>query len=486
MTSCEDNPFTSSEYSNIKGTTSTGSPITSVEETEEISPPFTLQLGMVTKDKWATQGVPTGRDRCAAVKVDDDGNIYCSGYTSSELFDKNSSGKLDVLVVKISPEGNLIWGKQIGETAVITGSDVTQDDQCIGMSLYDGYIYCAGQTKGSFESGVTNGCFAMKMSQADGSITWIKQFSDISCNGIGVDKTGVYIGAGTNGSVAETSGGSNDVFVHKLDFDGTTVWRRQLGGITLPIKSSGNEYCRDIEVDGEGNSYCGGVTSGSFGETQAGNNDIFMVKYDKDGNFKWVSQVGQETVPSGGASENDLCWTVAVNSYGAICGGRTMGSIGATNSGTPVSSPQVDTLLVHFNKNTGAKTWLHQIGSDSSVTTVSSVIGLGTGVCDEVATDDEDNVYCGGRTFSSLFDTQGGQQDSMVYKLDKDANFIWGFQYGGSNTPVNASEYDTGYGMDVSHGQVYVGGETRGSLFEASAGDRDLILFTVNQETGKN
>src|SRR5258706_9550237 len=82
--------------------------------------------------------------------------------------------------------------------------------------------------------------------------------------------------------------GTRDIFVSKLDENGTFVWAKQMGGRDDDLDVS-------IAVDGSGNIYtCGSFSgtadfdpaSGTYNLT-AGNNfpDIFISKLDKNGDF---------------------------------------------------------------------------------------------------------------------------------------------------------------------------------------------------------
>lgn len=449
--------------------------------TSQTAPSFNFQVGNVLSGKWLPQNPPAFNERCAAVTTDNEGNIYCAGHTASGLFDTNSTNQDDILMFKISPLGNLIWAKQIGETAGVPGGDTTQRDSCAAIALYDGAVYCSGRTRGSIghAGSGANECIATKLRTSNGEILWTRQFTSVSCDGIGVDSTGVYLGGGTSVAIGEAPGGSSDILVIKLNHDGTDAWIRQLGAVTpVPGNTLASESCRDLAVDGEGGVYCGGVTKGGLGETFGGSADIFIAKFNTNGDLLWLSQLGADTSPTG-SSGNDICWSVAVNANGPFCGGRTTGSLGDTNSGTGA----VDTLIAHFNKITGDVEWIHQIGNSSTVPV--NPLTNGSGVCDEVTTDSNNNVYCGGRTGSSLFEGNAGNQDAMAYKLSPVGEHLWGFQLGLNSAVGDASLYDTIYGMAVRNGQAYFGGETSGSLFETSAGNRDLIFFTAETSTGK-
>ena len=83
----------------------------------------------------------------------------------------------------------------------------------------------------------------------------------------------------TNGSLdGNTNAGGYDFFIVKYNSSGVKQWTKQLG-------TSGNDYGHDITSDSSGNIYVTGETYGSLdGNTNAGDSDLIVVKYDPDGN----------------------------------------------------------------------------------------------------------------------------------------------------------------------------------------------------------
>ena len=74
-----------------------------------------------------------------------------------------------------------------------------------------------------------------------------------------------------------TSAGNADLFVAKYNSSGTKQWTKQLG-------TSKNDRARGVVTDSSGNVYVTGDTYGGLdGNTNAGNADIFVVKYNSSG-----------------------------------------------------------------------------------------------------------------------------------------------------------------------------------------------------------
>ena len=146
------------------------------------------------------------------------------------------------------------------------------------------------------------------LTAACGDSGWIRQFgtsdsdSFTGATGISVGPLGVFVTGGTSGTLpGQQRAGSTDVFVRKYDAEGNEVWTRQFGSSNLDI-------ARGISLDSTG-VYVAGQTRGALpGQTGAGGDDAFVRKYDADGNEVWTLQFG--------SSENDIAGAISVDSTG--------------------------------------------------------------------------------------------------------------------------------------------------------------------------
>jgi len=83
---------------------------------------------------------------------------------------------------------------------------------------------------------------------------------------------------GTEGGLdGNTSAGGYDLFVVKYNSSGTKQWTKQLG-------TWQNDLANGVATDSSGNVYVTGDTYGGLdGNTNAGYNDLFVVKYNSSG-----------------------------------------------------------------------------------------------------------------------------------------------------------------------------------------------------------
>jgi hypothetical protein len=222
-------------------------------------------------------------DEAKDITSDSSGNVYITGYTQGGLDGNATVGGMDLFVVKYNSSGVKQWTKQLGTSYEDYGWDITSDSS--------DNVYVTGFTKGSLDGKThtavgSNDFFVVKYNSS-GVKQWTQLLgADATDRGYGItsDSSGnVYVtgettGIGTVGLDGNTSYGGLDLFVVKYNSSGVKQWTKQGG-------TSGHEYAWDITADSSGNVYIAGSTGGGLdGNTNAGNRDLFVVKYDTNGN----------------------------------------------------------------------------------------------------------------------------------------------------------------------------------------------------------
>ncbi|HEX9861117.1 MAG TPA: SBBP repeat-containing protein, partial [Nitrospirota bacterium] len=213
-----------------------------------------------------------------------------------------------------------------------------------------GNVYVAGYTYGPFEGGTVIGgsdAFAMKL-DPEGNVIWSRQFGTAYYEygrGVAVDASGsVYVVGETTGGMGAANAGNRDLFVVKFDPAGNALWQSQDG-------TSGSDYCRGVAIGADGYAYVTGDTSGSLdGLTNSGNSDLFLKKYNPDGTTAWTKLTGSASADFGMAVSVDVSGAVYVAgvTYGALHGN--------TNNGG------VDGYLMKFGPD-GTRLWTRQAGT---------------------------------------------------------------------------------------------------------------------------
>ena len=224
----------------------------------------------------------SGLDMVNSAILGENNSIYLVGYSESPASGEKTEdgyGLGDCWVVKLDGSGNFLWDKTLG------GDDMDVGDKIVKNGSYF-YISCSSHSDSS----------GTKTENSRGySDYWIIKIDengnllrDKTIGGTGYDsETGIYIdddgnlfvvGASTSpasGEKVESSKGSFDYWVLKLDTNFNILWQKDIGG------NDYDEY--PVGVPMGGNSYIVGGTSssnasGDKNENSRGWNDYWIVK----------------------------------------------------------------------------------------------------------------------------------------------------------------------------------------------------------------
>src|SRR5688572_19073688 len=180
--------------------------------------------------------------------------------------------------------------------------------------------------------------------------------------------TGIFRGNAIFGTDNLTSSGNTDIFVAKYDASGNVLWAKQAGGQDI-------DAAKNIEVDGNGNSYItgefrGSATFGSTTLTSTGYYDCFIAKYDADGNMVWAKQSGGAGLEMGRGIAVDGSGNCYITGY--FEGSATFGSTTLTSSGDE------DIFIARYDA-LGNVLWAKQAGGTTKDAAVGiAVYGSGT------------------------------------------------------------------------------------------------------------
>jgi len=235
----------------------------------------------------ANQAGGTGEDYGFSIAIDSSGNSYVTGYFQGIAYfgttTLTSSGGDDIFVATLNNGGNWQWAQKAGGTSPDYGYGIAIDSS--GNSYVTGYFYSTasfGTT--TLTSSGNYDIFVAKL-DSDGNWLWAKQAGGTSWDyglGIAIDSsgnsyvTGYFQGTASFGTTTITSSGNYDIFVAKLDSDGSWLGANQAGG-------TGRDDARSIATDSSGNCYVTGLfeETASFGNIifeSSGNYDIFVAK----------------------------------------------------------------------------------------------------------------------------------------------------------------------------------------------------------------
>ena len=226
-----------------------------------------------------------------------DGGYFIGGLTRSENGDVTGHhGNVDAWVIKVGSTGNLIWQKALGGSSFeeIKSIHATPDGGCIagGFTSSDD-----GDLTGSHGS---NDLWLIKLDN-NGSIQWQKTLGG-SMTDLGgyvqlTDDGGYVVAGHSNSSDGDLTGNRNsfDAWVVRLDAAGNIVWQNTYGG-------TGNEslYYIDKTPDG-GFVFTGSTVFIADGHIKctAGQFDLLLMKIDANGELTWQKTMGGGNIDEG-------------------------------------------------------------------------------------------------------------------------------------------------------------------------------------------
>jgi hypothetical protein len=291
-----------------------------------------------------------------------DGSDATDGDADDDLDAEGNEGDLEVEADLESPYP--VWEYSYGDVGTNQfGRDVAAGPS--GMTYLIGDYYGSVTVGDTVHTSVGLGDILLVKLDADGEPLWSKSFGDISRQDgqtVAVDSDGNVIVAGhfagtvefgLAGADALTSQGFTDIYLAKFDTDGNHLWSQRYG-------DSNWQYASDVVVDAAGNIYLVGDFEGSvdFGGdilTAVGSqSDIYLVKFNSAGDHQWSQRFGDALDQFGVA--------VDVDGLGAVY--LTGDFYGTLNFGGDdlTSVTETDVYLAKFEAAGGAHLWSDSFG----------------------------------------------------------------------------------------------------------------------------
>jgi hypothetical protein len=376
-----------------------------------------------------------------------------------------SAGGSDAFVAKFDTSGIYQWALAFGDAsmyqeALAVATDAQGNIYVVGD--FDGTINFGGNTLTS--AGLIDG-FLAKLSPT-GVHLWSKRFGT---NGpqvlthVAVDSAGnvIVLGKGQSsidfGGGVLTSAGGMDVFLAKFDSNGNHVFSKRFGGATDDQPSGLAVAGTDILVSITTD---GGVDFGGGNLASAGSYDIMLGRLTGAGAHVYSKKFGDGT--------NQVGSSLAVDAMGnALLTGRIEGTIQLGGAaGNITATGMFDGFLAKLD-TTGNGLWVKQYGGAGV-----SVIGNG------VATGANGDVVVTGSA-SGAFDFGGGMtpvgggNDFFTVRYDSTGKHLWSVRGGDAANQVGAS-----VAID-SAGNVPVAGYIEGNLMLEGASVTSLSVYDV-------
>jgi hypothetical protein len=474
---------------------------------------LTIVLIVITSIGQASQGsyVKTKRMGGSEVDIGEDittdpsGNIYVTGsFEDTVNFGadfgtvdiKTAIGLNDTFVTRVNANGTYGWTRRLGGPSYEYGHSITTDPF--------GNVYITGQFQGTVDFGADFGTSDIKTAagslevfitkiNANGGYGWTRRMGGTSDDrglSITTDPWGNLYVTGYFGGTADfggdfgttdtkTSSGNYDIFVTKVNVNGTYGWTRRMGGDSVYVDEG-----YGIRTDLSGNIYVTGsfYGSGDFGadfgmidiKTAAGDHDIYITRINANGGYGWTRRMGGTSTDYARSISTDSSGNVYVTGsfYGSVDFGADFGT---TDPKTP--SGYADTFITKVNAN-GGYGWTRRIG--------------GTWRNDgySIATDPSGNVYITGSFYGTVnFGADFGTTDNktsassdyndiFILRINPNGGYGWTRRMGGAS-----ADWGLGITSDPS-GNVYITGRFMDTAdFGADFGIADTKISAGGTDT---
>lgn len=325
---------------------------------------------------WAISAGGPGLDRPMDIVCDATGNVYVTGFFSSNASfgsqTVTSNGLQDFFISKYDTNGNLVWVRTGGGTVQDEGKklDVDASGNCVVTGTFSGTAIF-GTTILTSMNNSTNGVASVDIFitfySPSGNLIWVKkgssQFTD-SGTGITFDNSGsIYLSGQFSDTISFSSTYPNQMynscFILKLDYNGNDIWFRKIAGGSY-------NFIQDIGINTNGKIVSTGYFKGSpFIDssppvTFQANYDfgVFIIQWDVNGLIDWIQTFGSECyVDSRSISFDDSSniylggnFKCKLNSFSDFYGEGTFNSIGFQ-----------DVYVVKFNSS-GILNWARNFG----------------------------------------------------------------------------------------------------------------------------
>lgn len=407
-----------------------------------------------------------------------------------------------ILLIPVAAEAqDVVWTRQLGTSV---------EDVALAVAVSNvNEIYVAGYTSGNL-AGSSGGRDAfLRRYDPAGNVVWTRQFGsafDDMGTSVAVNGSDVYVGGTTFGSLEPGVGPDprGDGFVRRFNTSGIASWTRQIGGFRCdPTCHTIEQSVTALAADSSGVAAVGGEEGdGLVRRFSPSGDNLFFTLYGSpppgttiarsvalSGNFMYVAgatTAGVGQPPTGGSDAWVVRHDLATNSTNFR---HTFGTV-ATDAATSVTADNSGNFYV-AGVTCGSLGDPHAGGCDAFVRRYSSTAGVvithqfgtpQTDIATGLTTDSTGNLYVSGNTNGSLFVSSAGSNDIFVARHNGDRNIReWGVQFGGSGT-------DLAFGLDNDRPNgpgrdLYLAGSTTGSLGGPNAGGTDAFLTRLMQRS---
>jgi len=395
----------------------------------------------------------------------------------------------DIWLLKMNPDGTLDWNTSFG------GGDNDYSVSLIETS--DNKYLILGNT-GSYGAGYQD-IWLLKINQ-DGTLDW-----NISFGGGNNDYSRSLIETNDNkylvlGLTYSYGAGNQDVWLLKINEDGTLDWNKTFGGSHYDAS-----FGSVIETDD--NKYLVLGHTYSYG---SGNSDIWLLKVNEDGALDWNKTFGGTsdefsttvietsdheylilgTTESYDAGGGDI-WVLKVNEDGTLDWNKTFGGSHYESFGSVIETNDNKYLVLGYTASYGAgegDIWLLKVNQDGTLDWNKTFGGneedrLGYFNSSNKIIETSDNGYFFvGYTLSFSRNPSSNTDDIWLLKTDSQGNLDWNITYGGDG--ADGADYYSEIFTQTTDGGFLILGYTFsfGGLYNDCGADSQILVLKTDAE----
>ncbi|HSX55081.1 MAG TPA: hypothetical protein VLG14_07275 [Sphingomonas sp.] len=296
-----------------------------------------------------------------------------------------------------------------------------------------------------------------------------------------------YVVGTTAGDVGSSlSDGANDLFLTKVDSEGTVVWQRTLG-------TAGTGEGAAVTVAANGDIVVAGAVSGAFSGSDDSQTDMLVARFTANGTQSFataIRQTGNESATAVAVGDDGSLYVagrastgggdaviVKLDAAGKIQEKRTIDS-GGSDTITALAIDGSGELLALTKQ--GANATLMRIDAQALSTDLGSV-SLGAVDARAIAVSDSGEIAVAGTTSVAV---SGAQANGMSGGRDAFATRIAADLSTASTSYIGTGNDEQADSVTYMNGALYVGGRTNGALEGSKNGKVDGFVARIDAASG--
>jgi hypothetical protein len=393
---------------------------------------------------WAKSLGGVDSDSAIAVVVDNVSSVYTVGNfigtadfnpDSIKPYELTSNGLQDIFIQKTDAFGDFMWAKKIGGSGI---------DKISAIKILNNKIYIFGSFQNAVifgsETKTSNGlsdCFVAELDTA-ANFVWVKTFgatqNDI-IKSAEVTNEGIFLVGEFSGNMEQVTGDFS-MFIQKRTLNGNVVWTKSIGnsrkinGSSIAVDSIGAVYLVGVfngeKLDFNSNSIKDSLlTSEKIPNTSLFTDDIFILKLDALGDFKWVRKVG--------SASSDAANSLYLRSDYFVVTGFYQGSNTDFGNSKKLTSTGKEDFFIGKYDLSGTCLWIKGVGGPKTDIGRSIYVDINNNIY--VAGSFQDNLGTTGVDFNPGIGTFYLKSDKTInafyLKLTKNGDFDFAGSYGG-------------------------------------------------------